>query len=190
MKLIATLTFALTSAAVLVAAAPTTGDVTPYICPDQVLVSETYIGEDKHVKLQTFTCPLATESKVMPAKRDLESRQTNVCGNTCQTFCFPPSGGGPNPNDCHVIANALRFDSQNIGALFEIGSGTNNTVALQYSSCLSFYVNQDPFDQLYCRTAWAGVIDWVAPNCQATQNAHGGLCVATDQQFFIQVQHS
>ena len=31
------------------------------------------------------------------------------------TTCFTPSGGGPDPNECHVIADALRFDSQNIG---------------------------------------------------------------------------
>lgn len=28
------------------------------------------------------------------------------------TDCFTPSGGGPDPNDCHIIADALRFDGQ------------------------------------------------------------------------------
>ena len=32
----------------------------------------------------------------------------------------------------------------------------------------------------------ADVIDWVAPHCQSTQNAHGGNCVASDQRWFIQ----
>ncbi|KAJ4469267.1 hypothetical protein J3R30DRAFT_1583347 [Lentinula aciculospora] len=175
------LTFAL-----VVAASPTTTKRDTIICAGEEILSETYIGEDKNVKLQHITCPqIAT-----PVKRALAPRQTDVCGNTCDTICFTPSGGGPDPNDCHVIADALRFDSQNVGALFEIGTGTNNTVALFYSSCESFYVNQDSIPQLYCRTDWASVIDYVAPNCQATQNAHGGDCVATDQQFFIQVQHS
>lgn len=34
---------------------------------------------------------------------------------TGTTNCFPGAGGGPDPNDCHVIADALRYDSQNIG---------------------------------------------------------------------------
>ncbi|KAJ3827752.1 hypothetical protein F5880DRAFT_1503624 [Lentinula raphanica] len=171
MKLLSTLT-ALTLA-LFVAATPTKRG--------EEILSETYIGEEKNVKFQRITCPAATT-----VKRALAPRQTNVCGNTCNTNCFTPSGGGPNPNDCHVIADALRFDSQNVGALFEIGTGSNNTIALTYASCESFYVNQDPTTQLYCRTDWAAVIDFVAPNCQATQNAHGGNCVATDQQFFIQ----
>ncbi|KAJ3837808.1 hypothetical protein F5878DRAFT_642483 [Lentinula raphanica] len=177
MKLLSTLT-ALTLA-LFVAATPTKRDTV--ICPGEEILSETYIGEEKNVKFQRITCPAATT-----VKRALAPRQTNVCGNTCNTNCFTPSGGGPNPNDCHVIADALRFDSQNVGALFEIGTGSNNTIALTYASCESFYVNQDPTTQLYCRTDWAAVIDFVAPNCQATQNAHGGNCVATDQQFFIQ----
>ncbi|KAJ3927898.1 MAG: hypothetical protein NXY57DRAFT_577529 [Lentinula lateritia] len=172
-----TLAFALS-----VAASPTRRDTS--ICAGEEILSETYIGEEKNVRLQHITCPPT------PAKRALAPRQTNVCGNTCITNCFVPSGGGPVPDDCHVIADALRFDSENVGALFEIGTGVNNTIALTYATCESFYVNQDPTTQIYCRTDWAAVIDWVAPNCQSTQNAHGGNCVATDQQFFIQVQHS
>jgi hypothetical protein len=31
------------------------------------------------------------------------------------TNCFLPAGGGPDPNQCHVIADALRFNSENTG---------------------------------------------------------------------------
>ncbi|KIK64072.1 hypothetical protein GYMLUDRAFT_40307 [Collybiopsis luxurians FD-317 M1] len=168
---------ALVSAAVLVSASP------DEVCDGQVVLSETFIGEEKNVKVQHLTCPVAATK----TKRALAPRQTNVCGNNCQTSCFTPAGGGPNPNDCHIIADALRFDSQNIGPFFNITAGVNNTVALTFASCLSFYVNQDTINQTYCRTDWAGVIDFIAPNCQATQNAHGGLCVETNQNFFIQV---
>ncbi|KAJ6540976.1 hypothetical protein DFH09DRAFT_1322838 [Mycena vulgaris] len=154
-------------------------------CVGQVTFSETYIGQDQNVKLQFATCPeYGTQIKA------LEGRQLDVCGNTCTTSCFTPSGGGPNPNDCHIIADALRFDSQRIGALFTIGTGTNNTVVVQYASCLSFFVNQEVAVIEYCRSDWANLIDFIAPNCQATQNARGGLCVATNQQWFAQVNHS
>ncbi|KDR73216.1 hypothetical protein GALMADRAFT_724973 [Galerina marginata CBS 339.88] len=121
----------------------------------------------------------------------LQPRQAaSVCGATCTTHCFTPSGGGPDPNECHVIADALRFDSQNIAPVFQIGNGTSNIVSLTFSSCTSFFLNQASTPLNYCRTDFANVIDFVAPNCQATQNAHGGLCLADDGRWFIQVQHS
>ncbi|KAJ7878191.1 hypothetical protein B0H13DRAFT_2200397 [Mycena leptocephala] len=153
------------------------------VCEGQVTLSEMYIGQDKNVHVQFATCP-----KYGPKVKTLEARQVvDVCGNQCTTFCSTPSGGGPVPNDCHIIADALRFDSQNIGKLVQ---GTNNTVVVQFASCLSFFVNQDTVPIEYCRTDWASLIDFIAPNCQATQNAHGGLCVATNQQWFAQVNHS
>ncbi|KAJ7807444.1 hypothetical protein B0H14DRAFT_2873134 [Mycena olivaceomarginata] len=156
------------------------------LCEGEITLSEEYIGQDKNVLVQYSTCPEYGSNVNALDTRQIE----DVCGNTCTTSCFTPSGGGPNPNDCHIIADALRFQSQNIGALFTIGTGTNNTVVIQFASCLSFFVNQDTAPIEYCRTDWANLIDFIAPNCQATQNAHGGLCVATNQQWFAQVQHS
>lgn len=48
------------------------------ICAGEEILSETYIGEEKNVRLQHITCPPT------PAKRALAPRQTNVCGNTCK----------------------------------------------------------------------------------------------------------
>ncbi|KAF4618545.1 hypothetical protein D9613_009727 [Agrocybe pediades] len=118
---------------------------------NQVVTSTQYIGANKDVKLEIITCDSIVETGA-----SLQSRQSpNVCGAACTTNCFLPAGGGPDPNDCHVIADALRFDSQNVAPIFTIGTG-------------------------------ASVIDFVAPNCQATQNAHGGNCVANDGRWFIQ----
>ena len=38
------------------------------------------------------------------------------------TNCFIPSGGGPNPNDCHVIVDALLFEAQGnqLGPFFDL----------------------------------------------------------------------
>lgn len=163
------------------------------VCPGgqtPKILSEKSIGRNQDVTVQFATCSQATP--VMP-RSSLVTRQTNttnVCGATCTTNCFLPSGGGPDPNECHVIADALLYDSQNIGALFNIGTGTNNTVIMTYRSCTTFFVNQGAGNLTYCRTDWSAVLDYVAFNCQSTQNAHGGNCVATDQLWFIQAQHS
>ncbi|KAG7440326.1 uncharacterized protein BT62DRAFT_938141 [Guyanagaster necrorhizus] len=162
------------------------------VCKGQVTLSEYYIGVDKNVKVETVSCPEISHAK----RSDLSSRQasgaTNVCGAECDTSCFTPSGGGPDPNECHVIADALRYDSENTGTYFDVNNGTagDNIVVMTYNSCETFFANQADGVLEYCRTDWASVIDWVAPNCQSTQNAHGGDCIASDQTWFIQVQHS
>ncbi|KAF5371364.1 hypothetical protein D9615_009685 [Tricholomella constricta] len=156
------------------------------VCPGQVTVAESFIGKDRNVKVEIATCP---EASLQP-RAELEARQTNLCAVACNRNCFLPSGGGPDPNECNVIADALRYESQNTGAIFAVGTGVNNTIVMTYSSCKSFFVNQDLGPVAYCRTNWADTLDNVAFNCQATQNAHGGNCVAIDQRYFIQVQHS
>ncbi|KAJ6559283.1 hypothetical protein B0H10DRAFT_2169456 [Mycena sp. CBHHK59/15] len=163
------------------------------VCAGQVTLSESYIGEDKSVKVQHVTCPDVSVAAVQPRALDTRQAIENVCGATCGTHCFTPSGGGPVPNDCHVIADALRFENQNTGNLSTESihsKGTNNTVVMQFATCLSFFVNQDFVTEEYCRNDWASLIDFIAPNCQSTQNAHGGNCIATDQRWFAQVQHS
>ncbi|KAF7304373.1 hypothetical protein HMN09_00839300 [Mycena chlorophos] len=162
------------------------------VCEGQVTNSEAFIGKDNNVKVQFATCP--TDVVTKRSRIELEQRDTvvDVCGNTCTTDCFTPSGGGPNPNDCTVIADALLYDSQNIGADFTVPTGKNNTVVMQYASCLTFFVNQDSAgnELEYCRVDWAALVNYIAPNCQSTQNAHGGLCVATDGNWFVEVAHS
>jgi len=159
------------------------------VCKGQITLSKTFIGKDKNVEVEFATCPDVQSVSSFEQRDTLEARQTNLCATACTNNCFTPSGGGPDPNECHVIADALLFESQNTGALFPVGTGVNNTVVLMYSSCKTFFVNQDLGPVSFCRTNWASTIDSVAFNCQATQNAHGGNCVATDQTYFIQVQH-
>lgn len=155
-------------------------EASSFTCKNKAVISSSFIGQNSDVQVDTVTC-----SNVV-SKRDLEARQTNVCAATCTTNCFTPSGGGPNPNDCQVISDALLYDSQNIGALFNIASGT--TIYMQYSTCQTFFVNQASYNETYCRTNWANVVEYVAFNCQSTQNAHGGNCVPPDQTWFVQVQ--
>ncbi|KAH8091381.1 hypothetical protein BXZ70DRAFT_909828 [Cristinia sonorae] len=186
------------------ASEPVSGDVSA-LCQDPAVISESFIGENKDVKMTAYSCSNVVSpnggggngtSNASPSPRafddfenTLTKRATNVCGATCDTHCFNPAGGGPDPNECHVISDALRYNGQNLGNVFNIPNNAN-VVRMQYASCYSFFVNQANQDLQYCRNDWASVLDYVAYNCQAQQNAHGGLCVARSQQWFIQIQHS
>jgi hypothetical protein len=162
------------------------------VCDGAVTLASIWIGEAKDVEIRSVFCPnfhQRGDGQHMLEQPLETAAPKNVCGAACATNCFTPAGGGPDPNECHVIADALRFDSESIGPLFDIGTGSNNTVVLKYNSCETFFLNQASGPLTYCRTDWASLIDDVAPNCQATQNAHGGNCVADDQSWFVQVNH-
>jgi len=174
-----------------VSATPLVHGLSTKVCDGAVTLASIWIGEAKDVEIRSVYCPNLYQPR--DVQHALVQPQTaspvNVCGASCKTTCFTPSGGGPDPNECHVIADALRFDSQSIGALFDIGTGSNNTVVLKFNSCETSFVNQASGPLTYCRTDFATLVDFIAPNCQATQNAHGGICVANDQSWFVQVNH-
>ncbi|THH14083.1 hypothetical protein EW146_g6216 [Bondarzewia mesenterica] len=176
-------------------------------CDDKKTLSQTVIGENKNVGVEVVQCSnVITPVLDELAERDafaFEKRQTDVCGATCNTICFTPTGGGPDPNECHVIADALLYDSQNIGKrvsiLYQLGAynderGSHDLLQAHSSPwtplCETFIVNQAGIPLQYCRTDWSALVDYIAFNCQSTQNAHGGDCVAADQRWFVQVQHS
>jgi hypothetical protein len=96
------------------------------VCEEYKVVSEWYIGENKDVLVEEIEC-LSGLAK----SNSLVGRQTNsnVCGAQCKglilcdltywtevlvgnTSCFR-DGTAPVANDCHVIADALRYESQN-----------------------------------------------------------------------------
>ncbi|KAI6046637.1 hypothetical protein EDC04DRAFT_1486148 [Pisolithus marmoratus] len=158
---------------------------TPFHCENEKVLSTYFIGENQEVEAQVLSC---SNLPNLTTRSVAQKRQTNVCGNTCNTNCFTPAGGGPNPYDCQVIADALFYDNQNIGTLFNITVG--NPIFMQYATCETFFVNQASYNETYCRNDWASVIEYVAFNCQSQQNAHGGNCVASDQTWFIQIQTS
>ncbi|CDO69610.1 hypothetical protein BN946_scf184778.g3 [Trametes cinnabarina] len=47
-----------------------------------------------------------------------------------------------------------------------------------------------PLDPGLTSVMQSKLINWLATDCDADNNAHGGLCVATDQRWYVQVQHS
>ncbi|KAF9461656.1 hypothetical protein BDZ94DRAFT_1310408 [Collybia nuda] len=94
------------------------------------------------------------------------------------TNCFTPSGGGPDPNECHIITDALKFESQNTGQTFTIGTGQHHRHELP--------LLQDFLPEQGLKRPWASLADIIAFSCQAPQNAHGGNCVAADQRWLVQ----
>ncbi|KAI0791902.1 hypothetical protein C8Q75DRAFT_732281 [Abortiporus biennis] len=156
-------------------------------CREPVVVSTSYVGQNKNVKMEVLQCD-TIDPHIIADSLVKRQTSTNVCGATCNTNCFAPSGGGPNPNDCNVIENALRYDAQNIGNQFQVRSANNTgAIAMTYATCKTFIDNLVGGNLTYCRNDWATVLHWVAWNCQATQNAHGGNCFAVDQRWLIQV---
>ncbi|KIK62142.1 hypothetical protein GYMLUDRAFT_42136 [Collybiopsis luxurians FD-317 M1] len=181
----------LATAALLVEANPLVQRDGDFSCPGQTVVSEAFVGANKDVKLTQYNCPgTSKRDEGSLIARQAANTTINVCGNQCNTFCYTPSGGGPDPNDCHVIADAMRYESQHSGDSFLITNGATNFVLMNYSSCKAVFVNQNTqANETYCLSDWATVTDFIAPNCQATQNAHGGQCNAADGTWFIQVAH-
>ena len=82
---------------------------------------------------------------------------------------------------------------------------------MTYNTCQTYFLNQDASSITYCRTEWVRIIlrsssmvgllkredhrawidqsklvTWLASDCSAANNAHGGLCVATDQRWYVQ----
>ncbi|TFY81237.1 hypothetical protein EWM64_g2775 [Hericium alpestre] len=142
--------------------------------------------DNKHTLSTAF---VGQDSADRRARRARQAPDERLRGHLRHELLHAP--GRPDPNECHVIADALLYDSQNIGALFNMDPAQNTSlIVMTFRSCQTFIVNQTPNALTYCRTDWASLVDWIAPNCQATQNAHGGNCVARDQQWFVQVQHS
>ncbi|GJE97428.1 hypothetical protein PsYK624_136470 [Phanerochaete sordida] len=123
----------------------------------------------------TFTtCDL----KEVPAARSfdegssLEKRAAgyDLCGAPCTTVCHGGTGG-PNPNDCQTLANNHANDGE-----FTVSYGTFGWWT--YGSCAAGLANHWGADVYYC---WdtknlAGVISYLAWNCQSTQHANGGQC--------------
>ena len=100
---------------------------------------------------------------------------TSGNGRTGDTFCFSGGSGGPNEDDCAVIADAILYDSQNVGAIFNAtapGTATDK-VTMQYKSCLTYFLNQDTNNTLeYCRSDWVSGPQFLLALRQRVLNVH------------------
>ncbi|KAF8148697.1 hypothetical protein B0H34DRAFT_802904 [Crassisporium funariophilum] len=110
----------------------------------------------------------------------------SVCGVKCTTSYMPrtvSAGDGPDPNDCRVISDTIRFLSQNSALTNTIPPGGNLT--MRYNTCESFFLNKATTPLTYCRLDWAPIVDHVALTSKLTHHA-GGDCVAEDGSWLFQ----
>lgn len=82
------------------------------------MLENTYIGPNQDVLAEYYSCASTFANNTVSS---VEKRVTNECGASCTTNCYTPSGGGPDPNDCQVIADALLFEGQNTGECYAAG---------------------------------------------------------------------
>jgi len=179
--------FAALAVSLLPLASAVVGPGTPFACENKQVLSTSYIGK---VKVESLSCSNALSAAPPPAAAPQPADNgTDVCGAQCATNCFYPSGGGPNPYDCQVIADSLNYSNSTDGQQFNL-TGNGSAIAMTYSTCETFIVDQAQTNLTYCRDDWASLTNYLAFNCQSTQNAHGGNCVANDGRWFVQVQNS
>ncbi|RPD56322.1 hypothetical protein L226DRAFT_525602 [Lentinus tigrinus ALCF2SS1-7] len=195
MQLFAFFQLAASFLAVSVSAASLIGSAPLTECQSETVAYSGFIGKDNNVQVTASHCndaPRFTANGKMILDKRQSSNTTNVCGAQCNTFCFSGAGGGPNEDDCRIVADALLYDSQNEGPLFNItASGTaTDKITMQYGSCLTYFLNQASGNLTYCRSDWSSLVTWLAGDCNAANGAHGGLCVANDQRWYIQVQNT
>ncbi|KDQ50526.1 hypothetical protein JAAARDRAFT_41986 [Jaapia argillacea MUCL 33604] len=146
-----------------------------YTCSDGSIAAVIDSFEYEGKPLTTYSCPVVAPENSTPAERavkrdtSLTKRTYDLCGASCTTYCYTPAGGGPNPNDCQTLANGFSGDYTMTAGYYY--TWTYGSCEVQQSNIIS-----PAQDIYYCYSDLAGVVSYIAWNCQATQNAHGGYC--------------
>ena len=85
-------------------------------CAHRQILERTFIGANKDVSAESYSCASSpTARSLTPPFERRDKGANNQCGAPCTTICYTPSGGGPDPNECQVIADALLYESQHTG---------------------------------------------------------------------------
>ncbi|KAI0353251.1 hypothetical protein OH77DRAFT_643612 [Trametes cingulata] len=173
------------------------GLVADSTCPNgrEAILTETFIGEARHVKVIHSRCDdgIPARRRTFAGAKRQNATQTSqgVCGAQCQTFCWTPGPDGPSANDCTVIADALLYESQNDGPVFDVAAkGTPaNKVTMKYGTCETYFYNKLGSTSLtYCREDWSQLVTWLSQKCVTSSQDTVGLCVDKDQRWFVQYE--
>ncbi|CCA77278.1 hypothetical protein PIIN_11256 [Serendipita indica DSM 11827] len=148
--------------------------------------------------LRAPSCPTARNNcAIRFGNNGFESNAVSKCDAPCTSSCYSGNpGGGPDPNDCEYATGLLFARNPQ---LFTLPTGGYNLFT--WRSCGIGIQNQivssgAPCTQRmqYDHADVANVARYLAWNCQAAQNAHGGRCTADSgvyipnfPDFYIQV---
>ncbi|GJE97412.1 hypothetical protein PsYK624_136290 [Phanerochaete sordida] len=138
-----------------------------------------------HAACESITAPAIEARGGGPT---LSKRLINLCGAPCTTDCISGTGG-PDPNDCSDLANLYEPDGT-----FEFPQA-NWEMWWYLDSCKVFMGNyySDRIEYCYDWSNWAGVVEYVAWNCQATTGGYnGGNCkfYDSDSTAWLHIEHS
>ncbi|GJE97421.1 hypothetical protein PsYK624_136390 [Phanerochaete sordida] len=141
----------------------------PSICrPDTAAVQSVQIIDGR--PLTYATCALQDTAVSPRAAGALAARSYDLCGAPCTSYCHA-GGGGPDPNDCTSLANEYANNGE-----FTVAYGTYGWWT--WGSCAAGLANSYGSDLVYCYdwNNWAGVVNYLAWNCQGTTGDNGGQC--------------
>lgn len=91
-------------------------------CIDKQITRQSRIGFSNEVSVEHISCskaPRATSQLDIDIRKRTGGATINVCSYPCNTLCNPGTGG-PVPEDCGVIADALLYMSDNSEEYFDV----------------------------------------------------------------------
>ncbi|KAH6893868.1 hypothetical protein BKA70DRAFT_1439927 [Coprinopsis sp. MPI-PUGE-AT-0042] len=138
---------------------------------------ESFIGENKDIKVETVICEDGTSPNV---PRSLEARQdvTDLCFVGCSAECLgEPAPGQPTPVvfDCEQIAEALRFEAHQVGTTgpFSVAAGASSTIT--NGQCKTTFTNKRASGSVgWCQEGWAATLFGLTNSCGS--KGIGGVC--------------
>ncbi|KAJ1306505.1 hypothetical protein OPQ81_007507 [Rhizoctonia solani] len=135
------------------------------------------------IVVTTFSLP--DKSKARPI-HDKVAEFVSIIDRPCENTCSGTAGTGPNQFDCTTITNSLT-------------TAANKTITLSpflgtewsFRSCKVFVTNQDAVDSVTTNHRSVAIVaEKLAADCNAANNAAGGLCIYQNVSAAVSVQHT
>ncbi|KAH7335605.1 hypothetical protein B0J17DRAFT_81910 [Rhizoctonia solani] len=131
------------------------------------------------------TFPLPGKSEAIPVS-DKAANFISIIDRPCTNMCSGIAGSGPNQFDCTTIAQSLAA-AGNAKITLSPFLGTE----WSFRSCKVFVTNQNTVETVITNQgSVAAVSEKLAADCNASNNAAGGLCLYQNVSAAVSVQHT
>ncbi|CEL56272.1 hypothetical protein RSOLAG1IB_07688 [Rhizoctonia solani AG-1 IB] len=154
-------------------------------------VSAATIGSTSHIPVPGFpdiivtTFPLPDKPKGEPTNGNA-AQLVSLVDRPCTNTCSGVPGWGPNQFDCSTIAYSLYSTGGQAITLSPF-----LVTEWSFRSCKVTVTNQSPVDSVMTNQASvAAVSEKLAADCNAGNNAGGGLCLYQNVSAAVFVQHT